>query len=128
MALIRLAYAADLPPTDKLVRDSDGRRRARAAVPGHAGAGSRTCCVALCRRGSATTRSARAANPTTAADPHTMIRSLEDIAALAQANGAPVLKVHIENDIHLVQLEPGRWNSGPAPARRARWPAICSRN
>jgi len=41
------------------------------------------------------------------------LRSLEDLAALAQAKGAPVLKVHIENDIHLVSLEPGRLEFRP---------------
>ena len=46
--------------------------------------------------------------------PHTMIRSLDEIAALAQANGAPVLKVHIENDIHLVHLEPGKIEFRPS--------------
>jgi DNA polymerase-3 subunit gamma/tau len=39
------------------------------------------------------------------AAPQVQLRSLEDIAALALANHAPVLKVHIENDVHLVRLE-----------------------
>jgi DNA polymerase-3 subunit gamma/tau len=34
-----------------------------------------------------------------------VMRGLEDIAALAATNHAPVLKVHIENDVHLVRLE-----------------------
>jgi DNA polymerase-3 subunit gamma/tau len=34
---------------------------------------------------------------------------------LAQAKSAPVLKVHIENDIHLVSLEPGRLEFRPGP-------------
>jgi len=42
------------------------------------------------------------------------LRTLEDLAALAQANGAPVLKVHLENDIHLVSLEPGRLEFRPS--------------
>ena len=57
------------------------------------------------------------------------LRSLEDIAALAQANSAPVLKVHIENDMHLVRLEAGPDRiPSQRRARRAPWPAICSRN
>ena len=32
---------------------------------------------------------------------------------MAQANHAPVLKVHIENDMHLVRLEPGRLEFRP---------------
>lgn len=41
------------------------------------------------------------------------ITSLEDLAALASQNAAPVLKVHIENDIHLVRLEPGQLEFRP---------------
>ena len=52
--------------------------------------------------------------PTMSAAPQVTIRSLEDIAALAQSNGAPVLKVHIENDIHLVHLEPGKIEFRPS--------------
>ncbi len=48
-----------------------------------------------------------------------MLRGLEDIAVLAQANHAPVLKVHIENDMHLVRLETsngmGRLEFRPSP-------------
>ena len=47
------------------------------------------------------------------------MKSLEDIAALAAANHAPVLKVHIENDVHLVRLEQttelGRLEFRPGP-------------
>jgi DNA polymerase-3 subunit gamma/tau len=43
-----------------------------------------------------------------------VLRGLEDIAAMAQANHAPVLKVHIENDMHLVKLEPGRLEFRPS--------------
>ena len=42
------------------------------------------------------------------------LRGLEDIALMAQKNGAPVLKVHIENDMHLVKLEPGRLEFRPS--------------
>ncbi len=42
------------------------------------------------------------------------LRTLEDIAALAQAKGAPVLKVHLENDVHLVSLELGRLEFRPS--------------
>jgi DNA polymerase-3 subunit gamma/tau len=43
------------------------------------------------------------------------MKGLEDIALLAAKNHAPVLKVHIENDIHLVRLEPGRLEFRPGP-------------
>jgi len=57
---------------------------------------------------------ARAA-PAAMAESAPTLRGLEDIAAMAQKNGAPVLKVHIENDMHLVRLEPGRLEFRPSP-------------
>ena len=113
MALIRLAYAADLPPTDKLVRDllegppaSGGTRPATVADQPPA----RTPPVTARGggEGAAASRAQPAPEPTMAVAPQIDLRSLEDIAALAQAKGAPVLKVHIENDMHLVHMEPGR--------------------
>jgi DNA polymerase-3 subunit gamma/tau len=44
-----------------------------------------------------------------------LLRNLQDIAALAAANQAPVLKLHIENDIHLVKLGHGRLEFRPGP-------------
>ncbi len=35
-------------------------------------------------------------------------RTLDDLARLAQSNGASALKVQIENFIHLVHMEPGK--------------------
>jgi DNA polymerase-3 subunit gamma/tau len=43
------------------------------------------------------------------------LRTLEDMAALAGTKGAAVLKVHIENDMHLVRLEPGQIEFRPGP-------------
>lgn len=42
-------------------------------------------------------------------------RGLEELAAYAQAHGAPLLKVHIENDMQLVRIEPGRLEFVPTP-------------
>ena len=42
------------------------------------------------------------------------LHSLEEIVALAQANGAPVLKVYLENDVHLVHIEPGKIEFRPS--------------
>jgi len=133
MALIRLAYAADLPPTDRLVRElldntnpplEGGSKSASAAQI--SGRGQSIANSPLPEMASRVTRSSistlpqgegRAAaqsEPTASAVPQTMIRSLEEIAALAQKHGAPVLKVHIENDIHLVHLEPGRIEFRPS--------------
>jgi DNA polymerase-3 subunit gamma/tau len=104
MALIRLAYAADLPPTDRLVRDlldGDGPPRGaqppRPAPPGGGGA----------PRASAM----QAAAPSLQAAP--TIRSVEDIVALADPKS--ILKVHIESFVRPVRLEPGILVFTPAP-------------
>jgi DNA polymerase-3 subunit gamma/tau len=52
--------------------------------------------------------------PKTDSAPVPILRSLDDIAALAGQRGASVLKVHIENDMHLVSLEPGRIEFRPS--------------
>ncbi|MES2293127.1 MAG: DNA polymerase III subunit gamma/tau [Pseudomonadota bacterium] len=109
MALIRLAYAAELPPADKLVKDIlDGNAPApRTPAPaGNAPA-----------RGTSSASSASAAPrmaPAAMPDSAPTLHGLEDIALMAQKNGAPVLKVHIENDMHLVKLEPGRLEFRPS--------------
>ncbi len=114
MALIRLSHAADLPPTDKLVRDlldSDPAARLQSSRPSpSAGTSLRTPAPRANESAAAPARS----EPTMSAQPQVLIRSLEHIAALAQTNGAPVLKVHIENDIHLVHLEPGKIEFRPS--------------
>ena len=112
MALIRLAYAADLPPTDKLVRDVlDNGVAPRSAAPAAPSAPSRGPSASGAASGSARPAPAPQAMP----DGAPVLRNLEDIVAMAQANHAPVLKVHIENDMHLVRLEPGLLEFRPSP-------------
>jgi DNA polymerase-3 subunit gamma/tau len=117
MALIRLAYAAELPPTDKLVKDIlDGGGAARGPAPssGAPTGGARGPAA------SAMARPQTAAQPMPAGAPVALearvnqVRGLEDIALLAVKKGAPVLKVHIENDMHLVKLEAGRLEFRPS--------------
>ena len=140
MALIRLSYAADLPPTDKLVRDLlDGgsvpASRSNSPLEGGSKTGSRVSANAASGRGIGEAVDPSPKNPSLRSDfsplpqgegrnlataPRTessftpTLRSLEDLAALAQAKGAPVLKVHLENDVHLVSLEPGRLEFRPS--------------
>jgi DNA polymerase-3 subunit gamma/tau len=117
MALIRLAYAADLPPTDKLVRDlldGDAKPQAqatRAAPTESRGPVSDARSAATISGGAATQR---APQPTAEIADAPVLRSLNDLAVLAGAKGAAVLKVHIENDIHLVRLEPGQIEFRPS--------------
>ena len=108
MALIRLAYAAELPPTDKLVRDLvEGERSSpeRAASQTPAPRASKPAPTAQSSAG-ATARALSAPAPEENRSPAP--RSLEDIARLAQVSGAAALKVQIENYVHLVHLEPGK--------------------
>ncbi|HEY3638849.1 MAG TPA: DNA polymerase III subunit gamma/tau, partial [Rhizomicrobium sp.] len=111
MALIRLAYAADLPPTDKLVRDVLDRGVTSPAAPPaprmSAPSGNVTSAIAANPSARAMPRAELA--PSAQPAPETMaIRSLAELASLAEAKGAVVLKVQIENNIHLVRLEPGQ--------------------
>jgi DNA polymerase-3 subunit gamma/tau len=128
MALIRLAYAADLPPTEKIVRElldnpnpplEGGSKSAKQS----SGSGE-TSTSAI--GPSPKMPSAFSALPqgeggalAVAPDAATMqiptLRSLEDIAALAATKGAAVLKVHIENDMHLVRLEGTQVEFRPSP-------------
>jgi len=135
MALVRLAYAADLPPTDRLVRDLldgaeaqepsrpplEGGPKFASAAPQISGRGQSLASGTNPSPKFAPQISSSAAihglNPqgegvATAAKlervPTVIFRSLEELAAFAGHKGAPVLKVHIENDMHLIRLEPGR--------------------
>ena len=102
MVLIRLAHAAELPPTDKLVKDFlDG-----GAVPAPRGGAAAPSGRPVPSGPSGAAMPARAPMPEGA--PSASIRNLEDIIALAAANNAPILRVALENYIHLVHLEPGR--------------------
>ena len=114
MALIRLAYASDLPPTDKLVRDvMDGEPAPRgpAAPSSSGGGGARAVSSSSTPTGA---MAQRAPEPTAAVHNAPTLRTLEDVAALAVAKGAPVLKVHIENDMHLVSMEQGKIEFRPS--------------
>jgi DNA polymerase-3 subunit gamma/tau len=115
MALIRLAYAADLPPTDRLVRDvMDGASTPAPrgpAAPSSGGGGARAVSSATVSSGPSVQR---APEPTAAVHNAPALRTLEDIAALASAKGASMLKVHIENDVHLVSLEQGKIEFRPS--------------
>jgi len=117
MALIRLAYASELPPADRLVRDLLDNN-SLAPRGGEGGARSASGEGAKSSRGPSSSASPAPAprlNPAPQPDGAPVLKGLEDIAAMAAANHAPVLKVHIENDIHLVKLEPGRLEFRPGP-------------
>jgi DNA polymerase-3 subunit gamma/tau len=114
MALIRLAYAADLPPTDKLVRellDAEGSD----AHASHTPTPPPSSAPRAMQSAATAARATPAAAPQMAQEPGPALRTLEDIVALAGAKGAAVLKVHLESDVHLVRLEPGQIEFRPGP-------------
>jgi DNA polymerase III subunit gamma/tau len=100
MALIRLAYAAELPPTDKLVKDLlDG-----GSVP--APRGSASAPSSPSRAPVASGSAMRAPSPMPEGAPTASVRNLEDIVALCEPRSE--LRVNLEHNVHLVHLEPGR--------------------
>ncbi|MBV9548208.1 MAG: DNA polymerase III subunit gamma/tau [Alphaproteobacteria bacterium] len=116
MALIRVSYAADLPPTDKLVRDLLDKSQSYPPLEGGSkprsgfGEGSAHSAAAppsapAFLRAPGGSPAQRAPQPQSAPESAPTLRGLEDIAALATANNAPILKVQIENNMHLVRLE-----------------------
>jgi len=103
MALIRLAYAAELPPTDKLVKDllDSGAVPAPRGGPASAPAPSSPSRAPVA---SGAGMPARAPMPEGA--PTAAIRNLEDVVALCELRSE--LRVNLEHNVHLVRLEPGR--------------------
>lgn len=128
MALIRLCYAADLPPADKLVREIlDKGVPAAGASRSPGGASGPTASSGFAPRMVAAGGRPRpvvaAAEPAQAiANAAGIPKTVEELAAMAQAHNAPVLKIQIETGVRLVKLEPGRLEFHPsdrAPATLA---------
>ncbi|MEY4879670.1 MAG: polymerase subunit tau [Pseudomonadota bacterium] len=118
MALVRLAYAADLPPTERLVRGVLEQGAGPASTPARPSVDGGNAPRAQARpmsmgAGAAPEMSpAPQMNVAPVSQPMAMsapdVRTLEDLIALARAKGARILERHLENDIHLVALERGR--------------------
>ena len=110
MALVRLAYAADLPPTERLVRslrDSETPLPAAQPMPPRGQGGApRAQNIALASEEPKPRREDIPA-PTLSA-PAVEIRNLEDIVLLAKDKGARLLATQLETNVHLVSLERGR--------------------
>jgi DNA polymerase III subunit gamma/tau len=114
MTLVRVAHAADLPPTERLVRslrDAESASSAPQALPPR-GQGSGPL-----PRAQMTTRSSEDPLPRRedivapapiASAPAMELRTLEEIVALAKEKGARLLATQLESNVHLVSLERGR--------------------
>ncbi len=133
MALVRVAYAADLPSTELLVRKL---RETESATPQISAPPSRREESAVARPLVSRAISAPApvplpAPPPVAAtkaaanteSPSEEIRTLDDVAHLARARGERILATTLETNVHLVSLESGRIEFRPdaqAPKNLAR--------
>jgi DNA polymerase-3 subunit gamma/tau len=110
MALVRLGYAADLPPTERLVRSLRDAEPAAAAPqtppPRGSGGAPRAQSAALASQ-EPKPRHEDAPAPALAA-PRLEIRNLEDIVVLAKDRAARLLATQLETNVHLVSLERGR--------------------
>ncbi|MDB5651804.1 MAG: dnaX [Hyphomicrobiales bacterium] len=117
MVLVRLAYAADLPtPEDVLRRLADAPPRApAAAAPALPSGGASQGVPAMVSQGSAMRAPAPVAQsaPQAAAAPR--VTCLADMIALAQANRDIQMKIALENDIRPVRLEEGSFEFSLAP-------------
>jgi DNA polymerase-3 subunit gamma/tau len=118
MALVRLAYAADLPPTEQLVR----HLRDSESSPSPASPPSSTP-RAPSSGGRAQVQAQPVQRPSpehytppqpAASAPAVELNTLEDIVALAKSKGARLLATQLENSVHLVSLERGRIEFRPS--------------
>jgi DNA polymerase-3 subunit gamma/tau len=123
MALVRLAYAADLPPTEKLLRrilDDQATEGSRTAGSS-SGVGAPRAQAGQVNPAMAGSAMAISTEPkpsaVAASEPALVapeIRTLEDLVALARVKGARILKRHLENEVHLVSLERGKIEFRPS--------------
>jgi DNA polymerase-3 subunit gamma/tau len=119
MALVRLGYAADLPPTEKLsgacVTGKVLHRHRKGDRARRAGGTPRAQATALASEQAAPMREVGPQPQPTMSAPAVEIRSLEDIVALAKNKSARILATQLETNVHLVSLERGRIHFRPNP-------------
>jgi len=120
MALVRLAYAADLPPTEQLIRhlrdgeSSPAQASPPAGVPRGPAPGGRAQAQAQAQAAPRPSPEHYTAPQPTASRPTIELATLEDIVALAKTKGARTLATQLENSVHLVSLERGRIEFRPS--------------
>ena len=116
MVLVRLAYAADLPPPADLVRQlrEDAPKGAKAAPP----AAPQPAPTPLAPSGGPAAAVERDPAPDpqmhaepvveSVAAPAGMVRSFKEVVALFEERREGILTAHLHNDVHLVRFAPGR--------------------
>jgi DNA polymerase-3 subunit gamma/tau len=144
MALIRIAYAAELPPTDQLVR---GLGTAQSSAPAPAARGSAAAPppsppplrMTTSAGSGRETASAARSEPTTATAPRPVVaqatapaaakielRDYNAIVALARENREARLLFALENWVHLVRFERGRLEIRLEPGANTAFPGELS--
>ncbi|MGX9981885.1 DNA polymerase III subunit gamma/tau [Methylobacterium fujisawaense] len=139
MAIVRLAYAADLPTPDEALRQLKAEAAAAPAhepppvparpplppIPDLRGGGSaalaaapRTATAEPAPMTAPTAMSVPSARPVPAAPPAPRLGRFEDLIALADANRDILLRTALERDVHLVRFEEGRIEFRLAPGGR----------
>ncbi len=113
MVLVRLAYAADLPSPEDLLKKLQNTLDAPAAprVGGPVGSsgaqssngGGRAMATASAAQRQPMARAEAA--PTASAEPRVRVRAFEDVVTLAAANRDIQLKIALEQDVRLVRFE-----------------------
>ncbi len=126
MVLVRLAYAADLPPPDEVLRRLGGGAGARPAVShapdggsnkgrGEGSGGRASLAVVASPSLPMQATAARVEAPPVAAEPAPRLNRLEDLVALAARKRDIQLKTALERDVHLVRFEEGSIEFSLAP-------------
>ena len=119
MVLVRIAYAADLPSPDEVIRSVAEDRTAEATTrPGNPGISApamtnpppRSAAPQFSRSVAAPARNvtARMAEPTSAPAQAPLVARFEDLIALAAEKRDLVVKTALERDVRLVRFEDGR--------------------
>jgi DNA polymerase III subunit gamma/tau len=116
MVLVRIAYAADLPTPDEVVRSLDEARRPGGAGPASAPAarppGGQDCAdirsEVTPRPRRALTSAAAVMEPAAAAPAPTRIASFAELLALAAEKRDVAIKSALERDVRLVRCEDGK--------------------
>ncbi len=125
MVLVRLAYAADLPSPEDLLKRAQGALDGGASLRPASGAGGATAPTSAARplaSGAAAQRQPLAdSSPATSAnaEPRVRLASYQDVVSLAATHRDIQLKIALEQDLRLVRFEDPRIEVSLAPGASA---------
>ncbi len=123
MALIRLAYAADLPgPEEALKRLQAGDPASPAGPASHggpSGGGGSSGVAAQSGGGTTVARGFAAPQPQSSAEPVAVLNTFEDMLALIEKKRDIALKLDVERYVRPISFRPGAIEYEPAPGAPA---------